>query len=172
MSESLWTLAGKKNYGERGEVCGFLLQTVGLVFRGFDFVDPLDLESSALVMIHNGVLAWRVEDTINPVLFLVVEYVVVGHAKLVFRGVLELLQLFRSKGSHRMTVDEFWHVETNFQQDVRVELGVSIYRELANLWNPPVPKAFSRERLKRRRCVQARAGRLKDSYEQRTQENP
>ena len=64
-----------------------MLQTVGLVFRGFDFVDPLDLESSALVMIHNGVLAWRVDDTINRVLFLVVEYVVVGHAKLVFRGV-------------------------------------------------------------------------------------
>ncbi len=69
---------------------GFLLQTVGLVFRGFDFVNPLDLESSALVMIHNGVLGWRVEDTINPVLFLVVEYVVVGYPKLVFRGVLEL----------------------------------------------------------------------------------
>ncbi len=114
MSESLWTLAGKKNYGERGEVCGFLLQTVGLVFRGFDFVDPLDLGSSALVMIHNGVLAWCVKDTVNPVLFLVVEYVVVGHSKLVFRGVLELLQLFSRKGSHRMAVDEFWHVETNF----------------------------------------------------------
>ena len=67
-----------------------MLQTVGLVFRGFDFVNPLDLESSPLVMIHNGFLAWRVEDTVNPVLFLVVEYVVVGHSKLVFRGVLEL----------------------------------------------------------------------------------
>ncbi len=90
MSESLWTLAGKKNYGERGEVCGFLLQTVGLVFRGFDFVNPLDLESSALMMIHNGSLAWRVEDTVDSVLFLVMECVMVGHAKLVFRGVLEL----------------------------------------------------------------------------------
>ena len=63
---------------------------VELVFRGFDFVNPLDLESSALVMIHDGLLARRVEDTVNSVLFLVVEYVVVGYAKLVFRGVLEL----------------------------------------------------------------------------------
>lgn len=68
-----------------------MLQTIGLVFRGFDFVNPLDLESSALVMIHNGVLAWCVEDAVNPVLFLVVEYVVVAHPKLVLRGVLELL---------------------------------------------------------------------------------
>ena len=67
-----------------------MLQTGGLVFRGFDFVNPLDLETSALVMVRNCVLARRVEDTVNPVLFLVVEYVVVSHSKLVFRRVLEL----------------------------------------------------------------------------------
>ena len=67
-----------------------MLQTVGLVFRGLDFVNPLDLESSTFVMIHNCVLACRVEDTINSVLLLVVEHVVVGHAKLVFRGILQL----------------------------------------------------------------------------------
>lgn len=78
-------------------------------------MNPLDLESSALVMIHNCVFGWRVKDTVNPVLFLVVEYVVVGHSKLVFRRVLELLQLFSGQRSHLMTIDEFWHIETQFR---------------------------------------------------------
>jgi hypothetical protein len=72
-------------------------------------VNPLDLETSALVMILNGVFAGCVEDTVNSVFFLVEEYVVVGHAEFVFRGCLELLQLFRGQRSHRMAIDEFWH---------------------------------------------------------------
>ena len=31
-----------------------------------------------------------------------------------------------------MAVDEFWHVETNFQPDIRVELRVSVDRESAS----------------------------------------
>jgi hypothetical protein len=62
----------------------------GLASCGFDFVNPFDLETSAFVMILNSVLAWRVEDTVNSVFFLVEEYVVVGHAEFVFRGGLEL----------------------------------------------------------------------------------
>jgi len=41
---------------------------------GFDFVNPLDLETSAFVGdSQRCVFAWRVEDTVDSVLFLVVE---------------------------------------------------------------------------------------------------
>ena len=53
-------------------------------------MNPLDLKTSALVMVRNCLFARRVEDTVNSVLFLIVQYVVVGHAKLVFWGVLQL----------------------------------------------------------------------------------
>jgi len=79
----------EKSMGSEVDV-RFLLQTCGLVFRGFDFVNPLDLESGALVMIHNCVLglARRGHNKFGPLSC--VEYVVMGHAKLVLRGVLEL----------------------------------------------------------------------------------
>jgi len=53
-------------------------------------VNPLDLKTSALVMVRYCLFVRRVEDAVDSVLFLVIEYVVVGHPKLVFRGSLEL----------------------------------------------------------------------------------
>jgi len=53
-------------------------------------VNPLDLEPGALVMIFYRVFAWRVEDTVHSVFFLVEKYVVVCHAEFVLRGGLEL----------------------------------------------------------------------------------
>jgi len=79
---------GDKNW-ER-EVRGLRFRLPRSTSCGFDFVNPLDLKTSALVMVRNCLFARRVEDTVNSVLFLIVQYVVVGHAKLVFWGVLQL----------------------------------------------------------------------------------
>ena len=53
-------------------------------------MNPLDLKPSALVMVRYCLFVRRVEDAVDSVLFLVIEYVVVGHAEFVFRGGLEL----------------------------------------------------------------------------------
>ena len=52
---------------------------------GLDFVNPLDLKPSAFVMVRHCLFVRRVEGSVDSVLFLVIEFVVLGHAKLVFR---------------------------------------------------------------------------------------
>jgi len=79
----------------RQENCGEGVRDFGLGLSeltscGLDFVNPLDLKTSALVMVRYCLFVRRVEDAVDSVLFLVIEYVVVGHPKLVFRGSLEL----------------------------------------------------------------------------------
>src|SRR5690349_3518392 len=118
------------------EVRDFHFRLSGLAPCGFDFVNPFDLKTSALVMILNSVFAWRIENTVNSVLLLVVEYVVVGHAEFVLWSGLELFQLFSGQRSHWMTVDEFWHRQTNFHRNIRVELLSRDHPKLTSLQKP------------------------------------
>ena len=48
-------------------------------------MNPFDLKPSAFVMVRHCLFARRVEGAVDSVLFLVIEFVVLGHAKLVFR---------------------------------------------------------------------------------------
>src|SRR5207302_1090888 len=41
--------------------------------------------------------------------------------------------VFRGQGSHRMTIDEFWHSQTNFHRNIRVEPCSRDHRELETL---------------------------------------
>ena len=63
---------------------------------------------------------------------------------------------------------------TNFFGNIRVEPSVTIYPELATFRRLTVPagKTVLRERLKCRSEAWTFAGKLKDTYEQGTQENP
>ena len=74
----------------RQENCGEGVRDFGLGLSeltscGLDFVNPFDLKPSAFVMVRHCLFARRVEGAVDSVLFLVIEFVVLGHAKLVFR---------------------------------------------------------------------------------------
>lgn len=68
--------------GARFRICYIPLTLVGGLLAGrFDFVNPLALDSCMLMMICNSLLVRRIKYTVDLVLFLVVENVVVRNTR-------------------------------------------------------------------------------------------
>src|SRR5439155_25921879 len=80
-----------------------------LFSRRFHFVNPVAANPDLLVVLLDRLAVRGVEDTIEFVVGLAVQDVVVGHTKLVCGRLLRLPQLLRGERMHRVLVDELRH---------------------------------------------------------------